>query len=43
MDGSTSLGTPSLDASGKASITISTLGAGTHSIVVTYSGDSNYN
>jgi hypothetical protein len=43
MDGSTSLGTPSLDGSGRASITISTLGAGTHPIVVTYSGDSNYN
>jgi hypothetical protein len=43
MDGTTSLGTPALDGSGNASITIPAFTAGVHSIVVTYSGDSNYN
>ena len=43
MDGSTSLGTPSLDGSGNASVTIPAFNAGSHTIVVTYSGDSNYN
>ena len=44
---STTLGTPALDGSGNATITISASGvslfnAGTHAITVTYSGDSNY-
>jgi hypothetical protein len=43
VDGSTTLGTLTLNASGNASITIPVFTAGTHSIVVTYSGDSNYN
>ena len=43
MDGSTNLGAPTLDGSGNASITIPVFTAGTHTIVVTYSGDANYN
>jgi Bacterial Ig-like domain (group 3) len=44
---STTLGTPTLDGSGKATITVpgsgvSLFNAGTHAITVTYSGDSNY-
>jgi len=44
---STTLGTPALDGSGNATITIpasgvSSFNAGTHAITVTYSGDSNY-
>jgi hypothetical protein len=42
-DGATTLGTPTLDASGNTTITIPVFTAGTHSITVTYSGDSNYN
>jgi hypothetical protein len=43
VDGSTTLGTLTLNASGNASITIPVFTAGTHNIVVTYSGDNNYN
>ena len=43
MDGSTNLGTPALDGSGNASVTVPAFTAGAHSIVVTYSGDGNYN
>ena len=43
MDGTANLGTPTLDGSGNASITIPALTAGTHNILVTYSGDGNYN
>jgi hypothetical protein len=38
-DGTTLLGTASLDATGHASFTISTLAAGNHSITAVYSGD----
>jgi hypothetical protein len=43
VDGSITLGTLTLDASGNANITIPVFTAGTHNIVVTYSGDGNYN
>ena len=43
VDGSTTLGTLTLDASGNASITIPVFTAATRNIVVTYSGDNNYN
>ena len=41
MDGTTVLGTNSLDATGSASFTTSTLNAGSHAITVNYSGDAN--
>jgi hypothetical protein len=41
-DGSTTLGTAALNGSGQASISISTLGVGSHSITAVYSGDPNY-
>lgn len=43
VDGTTTLGTPTLDSSGNAAITDPAFSAGSHTIVVTYSGDSNYN
>jgi hypothetical protein len=43
MDGATALGSPvTLNGSGAATLTISTLKAGTHSITAVYSGDSNF-
>lgn len=43
MDGVTPIGAPlTLDATGKATYTTSTLTAGSHPITATYSGDSNY-
>src|SRR6185312_11382191 len=39
-DGSTSLGTASLDGAGQATITTSALTLGTHAITAVYSGDS---
>jgi len=42
-DGSTVIDTQTLDASGNASSTIPAFAAGTHTISVIYSGDSNYN
>jgi hypothetical protein len=41
-DGSTTLGTGTLDGTGTASFTTSTLGAGTHSVVAAYLGDTNF-
>ncbi len=41
-DGATNLGTLTLNSSGVATITTSTLVAGTHSITAAYQGDSNY-
>jgi hypothetical protein len=41
MDGSTVLATVSLNSSGTASFTLSTLAAGSHTITATYSGDAN--
>ena len=41
-DGATSLGTITLDASGKGVLTTATLTGGSHSLLFTYSGDSNY-
>jgi hypothetical protein len=42
MDGGSPVGTSSLDASGVAKLSISTLAAGTHNITAVYSGDTNY-
>jgi hypothetical protein len=42
MDGTSSLGTASLDATATAQITTSSLSDGTHSITATYSGDSTF-
>jgi hypothetical protein len=42
MDGSTTLGTVTLNSSGVAAFTTSTLATGTQSITANYSGDSNY-
>jgi hypothetical protein len=42
VDGGSSLGTLTLSSTGNASITIPVFTAGTHTIVVIYSGDSNY-
>jgi hypothetical protein len=41
-DGSTVLGTATLNGSGVATFTVSTLAVGSHTINVTYNGDSNY-
>jgi hypothetical protein len=41
-DGATTLSVLTLDATGAASYTTSTLTAGTHALTVTYSGDQNY-
>ena len=43
FDGATSLGTVTLDGSGRASITVSGLTVGLHAMSVTYSGDVNFN
>jgi hypothetical protein len=42
MDGTTVLGTASLDANGRASFSTAALGAGTHSITASYSGGAGY-
>src|SRR5207248_1981395 len=41
-DGSTFLGTVTLNTKGATSLTVSNLKAGTHSIVAAYSGDANF-
>src|SRR3989441_759779 len=43
MDGTTTLGSASLNASGQATLTTSLLAAGTHSITAVYGGDSSFN
>ncbi len=42
-DGATSLGTGTLNGSGQATLSISSLSVGSHSITATYGGDSNFN
>ena len=42
LDGTTTLGSGTLDASGHATLTTSTLAAGAHTIKVTYGGDANF-
>jgi hypothetical protein len=42
MDGATSLGTGTLDGSGRATITVPLLYAGSHSVTASYSGDANF-
>ena len=41
-DGATTLGTAALNASGQAVLTVTTLSAGTHAIIATYGGNTNY-
>jgi hypothetical protein len=41
-DGATSLGSATLDGSGNASLSLSTLAAGSHSITLAYAGDGNF-
>jgi hypothetical protein len=41
-DGNTAIGSATLDSNGKGAVTVSTLIVGTHSISVTYAGDSNF-
>jgi hypothetical protein len=41
-DGNAVLGTATLDSTGKASLTVSLLAAGSHSIVASYGGDANF-
>ncbi|MGB6545324.1 MAG: pectinesterase family protein [Candidatus Acidiferrales bacterium] len=43
LDGSTVLASGTLDASGEAYLTISALAVGSHTITMTYGGDSNFN
>ncbi len=42
MDGSTKLGSPAMDSSGTATLSVSTLASGSHSITAVYSGDAIY-
>jgi hypothetical protein len=42
LDGTTVLGTARINGDGTASLVISTIGAGTHSLVAHYNGDANY-
>jgi hypothetical protein len=42
MDGAASLGTANLNAGGTATLAVSTLAVGSHAIVATYSGNTNY-
>jgi hypothetical protein len=42
MDGGSTVGSSSLNASGVATLSISTLAAGTHNITAVYNGDNNY-